>query len=145
MMYIIRQVFICPMAANGNFDNQTTNMLNAWKQPGDITNVPRIGAYYGSLASGGSYTNSSFWLYNGAFIRLKNLTLGYKLPQSISNALHISAARFYLSGTNLWITTKYPGDPEVNTATIAGGLGGSEDFYTIPQPRTITAGLNITF
>ncbi len=121
------------------FDNQTTNMLNAWQKPGDITNVPRIGYWYGS-----GNENSSEWLYDGSYIRLKNATLGYTIPKSVMNKMHLTSAKIYVSGTNLWIKTKYPGDPEVNTETIST-VGGGQDFYTIPQPRTITVGLSVTF
>lgn len=122
------------------FDNQTTDILNAWQKPGDITNVPRIGYWYGS----GYQPESSRWLYDGSYLRLKNVTLGYALPKSIAQKIHISSARLYVSGSNLWITTKYPGDPEVNTETL-GNIGSNQDFYTIPQARTFTLGLSVKF
>ncbi len=122
------------------FDNQTTDILRAWKKPGDITDVPRIGYFY---ASGYQYS-SSRWLYDGSYIRLKNVTLGYTLPKSVAQSVHISSARFYIAGVNLWTKTKYPADPEVNTETL-GNIGGGQDFYTIPQAKTITIGLNIKF
>jgi hypothetical protein len=60
--------------------------------------------------------------------------------------LRLSSARLYVAGNNLWTKTKYDADPEVNTAApgnpnIAGGI----DFYTIPQARTISVGLNVKF
>ncbi len=122
------------------WDNQTTDILKAWTKPGDITNVPRIGYWYGS----GYQNSSSRWLYNGSYIRLKDVTLGYAIPKSVAQKIHISSARVYLAGTNLWIKTKYPGDPEVNTQTIAN-VGSSQDFYTIPQARTFTLGLSVKF
>jgi TonB-linked SusC/RagA family outer membrane protein len=121
------------------FDNQTTDMLNAWKQPGDITNIPRIGYFYGS-----GNRNSSQWLYDGSYIRLRTVSLGYTLPKSVINALKITSARFYVSGLNLWTATDYAADPEVNTQTL-GNIGGGQDFYTIPQPKTITVGVNVRF
>jgi len=120
-------------------DNQTTDILNAWKNPSDITNVPRIGYFYGS-----GYQTSSRWLYDGNYIRLRNATLGYNLPKSLMQRIKITSARIYVSGTNLWTSTKYPGDPEVNTQTL-GNIGGGQDFYTISQPKTITFGLNVRF
>ncbi|MBS1918499.1 MAG: TonB-dependent receptor [Bacteroidetes bacterium] len=121
------------------WDNQTTDMLKSWKKPGDITNIPRTGYYWGSGTS-----NSSEWLYKGDYLRLKNLTIGYTFPKSFTSALKISSARFYVSGINLLTFTKYPGDPEVNT-NVVNNIAGGEDFYTIPQPKTITFGLNIKF
>lgn len=121
------------------FDNQTTNMVNAWTGPGDVTNVPRVGYFYGSGSR-----NSSRWLYDGSYIRLRNVTLGYTLPKKLNSTLHITSARLYVAGLNLWTSTNYPGDPEVNTQTL-GNIGGGQDFYTIPQPKTITVGLNVKF
>jgi len=121
------------------FDNQTTDILNAWRKPGDITNVPRIGYFYGS-----GYQTSSRWLYDGDYIRLRNATLGYTFSKSMLKSLNISSARLYVAGLNLWTSTKYIGDPEINTETL-GNIGGGQDFYTIPQPRTVTLGLNVKF
>ena len=121
------------------FDNQTTDVLKAWQKPGDVTNVPRIGYFYAS-----GYQNSSRWLYDGSYLRLRNLTLGYSLPKSVVQKFNISSFRFYVSGVNLLTVTKYPGDPEVNTQTI-GNIGGGQDFYTIPQAKTITAGISVRF
>jgi TonB-dependent starch-binding outer membrane protein SusC len=121
------------------FDNQMTEELNSWKNPGDKTNVPRAGYYYGSGAS-----NSSRWLYKGDYLRLKNLTFGYTIPKSVSSALKIASARFYVSGVNLLTFAKYPGDPEINT-NVVNNIAGGEDFYTIPQAKTFTVGLNVKF
>lgn len=121
------------------FDNQTTDILSAWKKPGDVTNVPRIGYFYAS-----GYENSSRWLFDGSYIRLKNASIGYTLPNTVLKKMHFASIRLYITGTNLITTTKYPGDPEVNTETIAN-IGGGQDFYTIPQARTFTFGLNVKF
>ena len=133
--------------ANGNLDNQTTDILNAWTHPGQITNVPRVG--FGFPANGGpgfstGGNNSTRWLYDGKYIRLKNLTLGYTLPTPAANAMKISSVRIYASVINMFTWTKYPADPEVNTNTLSI-IGGGEDFYTIPQAKTFTLGLNVKF
>jgi TonB-dependent starch-binding outer membrane protein SusC len=125
--------------ANFNLDNQTVDELNTWTHPGQITNTPRAGIYFGS---GGH--NSTQYLYDGSYLRLKNLALGYTLPHAAINALKISSARIYVSGTNIFTSTKYPSDPEVSTIPV-NSVGGGEDFYTIPQPRTFTVGLNVKF
>ncbi len=122
------------------FDNQTTDILNAWRKPGDITSVPRIGYFSGS----GYQNTSSRWLYDGSYIRLRNVTFGYTLPKSVAKTLHIQSARIYATGINLWTKTDYPADPEVNTLTL-GNIDNGQDFYTIPQPKTITVGLNVKF
>ena len=121
------------------FDNPTINIKDAWTGPGDITNIPRIGYYYGS-----GYQNSSRFLYDGSYIRFRTASLSYIIPKSFVEKLKISSAKVYVSGENLFTITKYPGDPEVNVETL-GNIGGGQDFYTIPQPRTITFGLNVKF
>jgi hypothetical protein len=126
------------------FDNQTTDLLNRWQKPGDITDVPRVGAIYPT-----GQRRSSRWLYDGSYIRLRQLSLGYSFPASVINALKISSARLYVSGSNLWTKTKYISDPEVNTlgtkVTAVQNISAGVDFYTIPQPKTITIGLNVKF
>jgi hypothetical protein len=58
--------------------------------------------------------------------------------------MKITSIRIYASVVNLFTWTKYPGDPEVNTNTLSI-VGGGEDFYTIPQAKTFTFGLNVKF
>ncbi len=125
--------------ANGNLDNQTVDEQNTWTHPGQITNVPRAGF---TFPTGGH--NSTQYLYDGRYLRLKNLMLGYTLPDVVTKSLKISSARLYVSGTNMFTWTKYPGDPEVSTIPV-NTVGGGEDFYTIPQPKTFTVGLNVKF
>lgn len=140
-------VYMSDGFANYNFDNQTTDILNAWKKPGDKTNVPRVGQLGledGQITAGTGGNNSTRWLYDGKYLRLKNLTFGYTLPQAAATALKVTSVRFYISGTNMFTAAKYPGDPEVNTGVI-GRVSGGEDFYTIPQPKTFTFGLNVKF
>lgn len=125
--------------ANG-LDNQTTEVLDRWQKPGDITNEPRLSGYY---LNGVSET-STRWLYDGSYIRLKSLTLGYNLPKKALSALHISNLRFYVAGFNLWTKTKYIADPEINT-DVTGNIAGGVDFYTVPQAKQVTVGLNVKF
>lgn len=128
----------------GGLDNQTTDLLGAWKQPGDITNIPRLGYSYPT-----GQRESTRWMYDGSYIRLRQLTLGYNLPSKIAGSLNIKGARLFVSGQNLWLKTDYPSDPEVNTVGTGGtgipNISAGTDFYTIPQPRTISFGLNVRF
>ncbi|HEY4291222.1 MAG TPA: TonB-dependent receptor [Puia sp.] len=122
------------------FDNQTIDLVNAWGTPGQKTSVPRPGWNFGSGADG----PSTRWLYKGDYLRLKNLTFGYSIPASAANAMKIKSLRLYVAGTNLFTSTKYPGDPEVNTNVVSTVYGG-QDFYTIPQAKTLTVGLTARF
>ncbi|MBO9731935.1 MAG: TonB-dependent receptor [Chitinophaga sp.] len=125
----------------GGYDNQLTNVLKRWQKPGDITNVPRLSYFY---ADGGASTANSRWIFDGSYIRLKSLTLGYTLPKSAINALKISSLRVYVAGYNLWTKTKYFGDPEINS-DVLGNIAGGIDYYTIPQAKQITLGVNVKF
>ncbi len=113
---------------------------NYWKQPGDITDVPRpssVGDSYG-------IENTSRLLEDGSFLRLKSLSLGYTLPEKSLSRIGISSARVYLLGTNLWLLTNYHGaDPEANVSDVQTVQG--LDWGAAPQPRVIQFGLNLSF
>ncbi|WP_448700577.1 SusC/RagA family TonB-linked outer membrane protein [Mucilaginibacter sp. AW1-3] len=117
-----------------------TYQLNRWQKPGDITDMPRL------TALGTNYTLSPTTrnIEDGSFLRLSNATLGYTIPKRLTQKIGISSLRVYLSGTNLWLWTKYKGpDPEINVSSSQTVLG--YDLGTPPLPRTIQAGANITF
>lgn len=130
-------------SANGNFeDNQTTDQLNRWQQPGDITNVPQA-----RLFGFNGYGHSTRWLEDASFIRLRNLTLGYNLPESIINKAGISRMKVYLTGTNLLTFTDYLGyDPEARSDSGGGaGFNNGQAFYSAPLAKTLAVGINLNF
>jgi TonB-linked SusC/RagA family outer membrane protein len=125
------------------FWNNSPDVLTAWKNFGDVTTVPR--PVYGDNLSNGSALPMTYSLFKGDFIKIKNVTFGYNIPAEVLKKIKISSARFYVSGQNLYIFTKYPGpDPEVssngNTAS-----GGGIDRNTIANGRTMLVGVNIGF
>ncbi|WBA40207.1 SusC/RagA family TonB-linked outer membrane protein [Hymenobacter canadensis] len=130
-------------SANGDyFDNQTIDQLKRWQQPGDITNVPQARLY----AANGT-VQSSRWVTKGSFLRVKNVTLGYNIPQTLAKRGYLQSARIYVSAQNLFTITNYDGyDPEVNTAAfgLANYLVG-HDFYTPPLAKTFLVGINVGF
>jgi TonB-dependent starch-binding outer membrane protein SusC len=123
------------------FWNNSTDVLSAWKNYGDITSVPR--PVYGDNLSNGSALPMTYSLFKGDFIKIKNVSFGYNLPAESLKKVKITSARFYVSGSNLYIFTKYPGpDPEVSSnGTSSSGFG--VDRNTIANGRTITVGVNI--
>ncbi|PWN07975.1 SusC/RagA family TonB-linked outer membrane protein [Rhodohalobacter mucosus] len=131
-------------SANGDFfDNQTVDQLNRWQNPGDITDVPEA-RLFGSNGS----NPSSRYISDGSYLRLKNVVLGYTLPQSVLNRMNLRRVRFYVTGLNLLTFTDYEGwDPEVNTDLYdqSDNLNIGNDFYSAPQARTISFGVNIGF
>lgn len=126
-------------SVNGDYyDNQSVDQLSYWKNPGDITNVPQP-----RLLDGNGGIKSSRWVQDGSYFRVKNVVLGYNLPKNFLGRYKIENARIYVAGQNLFTITDYDGyDPEVN-ATYTGGVNLGHDFYTPPQARTITFGVNI--
>jgi TonB-dependent starch-binding outer membrane protein SusC len=123
------------------FDNQTREQLDRWQKPGDITNVPQL-----RLGKGNGISASSRYIYDGDYIRLKNLTLGYNIPAKWLQRAKLSSARLYVTGVNLLTFTKYKGwDPEVNTDYRAGNRNQGSDFYAAPQIKNLSFGLNVGF
>ncbi len=81
--------------------------------------------------------NSSRYIESGAYLRLKNVQIGYTLPKRITQKAYIERCRFYVSANNLLTLTKYTGyDPEI---------GSGVDYGNYPQSRTFTFGINLNF
>ena len=107
--------------------------LDRWQQAGDQTDVPRF--VFGEKAS---VTNSSRYIHSTDHLRLKNLTLGFTLPDQWTNKALISKARVYFSGSNLLTWAKWKQyDPE----TPVNG----EVYCEAPPMRTFSFGVQLTF
>ncbi len=125
----------CPLTRPwyGNWDNSPLYLVEGSWRP-DNTN-----AEYPRLSVTGNAQNSyvsDFWKRNGAYLRLKNLTIGYTIPTRITKKANISNVRFFASGVNLFTITDFKYlDPESGNYTWA--------FY--PQQRTFTFGLDLSF
>ncbi|HYE55608.1 MAG TPA: SusC/RagA family TonB-linked outer membrane protein, partial [Chitinophagaceae bacterium] len=128
-------------SVNGDyFDNQTVDQMDYWRTPGQITNIPQPRLYEGNGAG-----KSSRWVQDGSYFRVKTVNFGYNFPRSLLTRLHIENARVYVSAYNLVTLTKYKGyDPEINT-TYTGNLNLGHDFYTPPQAKTFSVGINVGF
>ncbi len=126
-------------SANGDyFDNQSRDQLNRWQQPGDITDVPQA-----RLFGANGTVQSTRYLQNADFIRLRNLTFGYTIPTQVTENLKLETFRVYFTGFNLLTFTDYDGyDPE---ARSDAGQGAGVDFYSPPPARTYSVGVNINF
>lgn len=87
-----------------------------------------------------SFRRSSFFIQDGSFVRLQNLSLGYTLPVKPAFLRH---ARVYVSGQNLFLITKYKGfDPEVNNQG-QNNLNRGDDYDAYPRSRMLTVGVNL--
>ena len=90
---------------------------------------------------------SSRYVEDGSYLRLKNLVLGYTLPKKVLKKMHFDNFRVYMNIQNLFTVTKYTGyDPEVGASTQdATGLTFGVDNGRYPSPTTYAIGLNIGF
>ena len=135
------------LASNWNF---RTDIFDHWRQPGDEAKYPRMsreGSTYGK--DGEQWFNSTMWLFDGDYIRLKNLTLSYDIPPKALSKVGLSTTRLFFTGTNLLTFTKYPGaDPEVardHDDPRDRNMSANVSFLTPPQERVFTFGLNVSF
>ena len=128
--------------ANGDFfDNQLSTQLDRWQQPGDVTDVPEARLYFGNGTA-----PSSRYLYDASYLRLKTLSVAFNVPTRFLRDLSVQGARIYAIGTNLLTFTEYPWwDPEVNADYVAGNIGLGNEFYSAPQARSVSLGLQFTF
>ncbi|MBN1597674.1 MAG: TonB-dependent receptor [Bacteroidales bacterium] len=120
--------------------NQSTDVLNRWMAPGDVTNIPRAD-------QGNTYNTaiSTRFVEDASYMRIKTVTLSYTFSGPWWSKIGIQNLGLYMTGQNLWTFTKYKGfDPEVSQY---GGSGPSIgiDYGTYPQYRTIIFGLNVEF
>ena len=110
-------------------------MINAGVNPFELEN--RNGTIPNPLGSPTNTENSTRFIEDGSYLRLKNLQIGYTFPLKWTQKFRCSRLRLYATASNLFTITGYKGyDPEV---------GGGVDYGNYPQSRTFTFGLNATF
>lgn len=115
--------------------SQHPDMLNAWRQPGDITDVPRLEIGDQTLVQ----TQSDIFLTDATFWSLRNVSLGYSLDKNVTEKLGVDNLRLSLIGENLYLNSKRKGlDPQYNLA----GTPVGNDFN---PARIISFGLNVGF
>jgi hypothetical protein len=128
---------------NGSF-NVRTNALNRWRSatdPGDGM-TPRAAVTNPSSTTVVSTRN----IFDGSYLRLRNITLGYTLTGNTLKVLHVNSLRVFLSAENVATFTKYFGyNPEVNVWAGSPAPRYGVDQGTYPLPRTFSFGLNVGF
>ncbi len=116
--------------------NGVNELLDRWQNPGDVTNVPKL-VYNGS---DNFHATSSRHLYDGDYMRLRDVTFGYKLPNSLLSKIGVDSATFTVKGTNLFTWVKDSGlklDPEVQATGYT--------TLTTPPVKSVVFGININF
>lgn len=122
-----------------NGTNYNAEWLNRWTGEGTSDFYPRVTFVDNNL---NGKTVSDFYIQDGSFVRLRNITLGYTLPKSVTDVISISKLRLYVSAENLYTFTKYTGyDPEIGGGVFDNGI----DRGIYPQPRTVMTGISVTF
>ena len=140
-------IFFQGVAGNEVFDgtfrsdvssgNYPSWMLGRWTGEGTSNKYPRL-----ALGDDTNWQVSDLYVCDGSYFRLKNITLGYTLPQNLTRKVCIERLRVYVQAENLATWTKYWGfDPEISSG--ATSLGVDRGIY--PQARTFTIGANISF
>ena len=121
------------MLDNRWVDADTAETLGIPANENPNASYPRL-SYQGDNASNNNYRNSTFWLKNGRYLRLKTIDVGYTLPKSIVNKMHFNNIRIFLVGTNLltWSSFK-TWDPEM----------GDPRGESYPLTKSITMGISV--
>lgn len=131
------------MNTNDRFINVDPSTGKEVTNPAQLKELNK-GAKYWSAAMNRAPLHS--WVIeDGSFLRLNTLTLGYSVPKKILSKLKLEQLRFYVSGYNLWVWTKYSGyDPEVD-AIRSTPLTPGVDYNAYPRSRSFIGSLNLTF
>ncbi|WP_118839629.1 SusC/RagA family TonB-linked outer membrane protein [Salinibacter ruber] len=117
------------------------NALDRWQEPGDQTDVPR--AVFGDAADNSTQESTRF-LEDGGYLRLQNVTVGYTLPEQFTSQFGVRSLRVYFQGSNLFtLDDTSIGDPEGSTGGATSPLNRGELFFTPPQARSFTGGVEL--
>lgn len=143
---------------NRPYNNMPTwHQGNYWTENNPDAYLPRYAGYNNSLKA----TPQTRYLQNVAYVRLKNLQVGYNLPQQLVTKARMQNVRVYVSAENLWcwsplykhtrdldVTNIYGSDPDLTDADMSSGLSGnrgSGDGNSYPQMKSVSLGLSVTF
>ena len=121
------------------WSNQSTAVLSRWRNPGDVTNMPR--AVYGA---GYNWLGSDRYVEDASFVRLRSVTLSYNFGKNLLKKLSLDDIRVYVTADNLYTFTKYRGqDPEVSMSS--GAFGMAIDKASTPPTKRFSFGLTTRF
>jgi TonB-linked SusC/RagA family outer membrane protein len=129
-------------------DGQTAQWISNNKvygiPPDELAALNANATIWQPIRANGAFYPSSWAIEDGSFLRLNNLTIGYSIPAENLRRAGVKNLRFYLTGNNLAVWTKYSGfDPEVNVRNnpLTPGL----DYSAYPKSRSFIFGVNVTF
>ncbi|MGA0434845.1 MAG: hypothetical protein ACO3MV_04185, partial [Flavobacteriales bacterium] len=129
--------------------NMRDEKLDRWRQPGDEATYPRLTldeTTY-SLPSGFPWWNTSLFIFDASYLRLRNLTLGYNVPLDAESGLQ--NCRISVNATNVFTITNFPGlDPEVVRDFENAqdrNMSPNVTYLTPPQERAFTLSISTNF
>ncbi len=135
--------------------NQRGELLDRWQQPGDDNGVQKLTLNPSRYSIAEDDNNTTRFLYDGSFIRLRNLNFGYNLPAKACEKLKIQNIKFYVMAQNYLTLTRFKGwDPEVTRYSDGGtseqrnsqgNISFAAPYLATPQQKTLTVGLNLGF
>ena len=124
---------------NLNYTNRFSSTLARWTGAGTSFDEPRVTF----VDSNNNTRASNRYIEDGSYLRIKNIQLGYKFPNTLIDELGFDEVRAYFQVKNALTLTEYSGyDPEIS---VGGVLNTGIDYGTYPQPRIWSMGLNIKF
>ena len=123
------------------FNNQSTAVLRRWRNPGEVTDIPRA-----LWNSGYNWLGSDRYVEDASFLRFRTVTLRYNLSKTLVKKLQIKSASVYFTAENLVTFTKYTGqDPEVATRSLSTPFSILTDYSNTPPVITFTLGVTTSF
>lgn len=134
---------------NYGFENFSTNLLDAFHpQDNPDSNFPRLNPN-DTNDNWNSRTTSDRYIEDGDYVKIRNLEIGYTLPNNLAGKLQMRSARIFIRGQNLYTFTGYSGaDPEVGASPVVGSFTAFTqglDRDTAPQARSYQIGVNFEF
>lgn len=132
-------------------NNLSPDMLDFWLIPGHITDIPKLDNASVISSSSGSTIDyisgraTNRFLEDASYLRLKNISLTYSLPKSLLSTIFIDNLSIYIQANNILTFTKYSGlDPEISAFGSSALLSGYDEL-TVPQSKSYSIGVNVSF
>ena len=122
--------------------NNGTFIKDRWTTPGQVTEIQKL--YYGDNVSAGFSFSATSKVESGAYLKLKNISLGYRIPVPSKWEGQVLSPRIYIQAANVYTLTKYRGsDPEVSIN--GNSIHSGKDQNVPPNAQVVTLGLNVGF
>lgn len=123
------------------YNNQTTAVLRRWRNPGDVTDVPRA-----LQGAGYNWLGSDRYVSNASFVRLQSLTVRYNLTKKLTSRMHVKSASLYATAENLTTWTNYLGvEPDVSPRGANTPFSYVSDQSLTPASKNFLLGITVGF